>query len=52
MESLENDEITAVVQTDQSKAYDVVNHQILIEKMRILGFNRKTLNILSSYLQN
>ena len=52
MESMEEEEITAVIQTDQSKAYDVVNHQILLEKMRILGFNRKTLNILRSYLQN
>ena len=45
MESVENDEVSAVIQTDQSKAYDVVNHDILLAKMKILGFNHKTLNI-------
>ena len=52
LESLETGETTALIQTDQSKAYDVCDHEILLAKMKWLGFNRKTLSILRSYLEN
>ena len=52
MEIIEKDEVAAVIQTDQSKAYDVVDHCILLNKMKILGFNQKTVRLLGSYLQD
>ena len=50
LESLENGETAEVIQKDQSKAYNVCDHPILIAKMQHLGFNRKAINIMSSYL--
>ena len=50
LESLESGETSAILQTDQSKAFDVVDHIILMGKMRHLGFNRRTMKILESYL--
>ena len=50
LESLEAGETSAILQTDQSKAFDVVDHVILTGKMKILGFNKRTLNIFHSYL--
>ena len=38
------------VYTDFSKAFDRVNHRLLIRKMNKLGFNDKTLKWLSSFL--
>ena len=50
LSSLEGGETTAFIQLDQSKAYDVVSHHLLLLKMKALGFNRKTLNIFKNYL--
>ena len=49
--SLENDETSALIQLDESKAYDVVSHKLLIGKIKLLGFNRNTINIFKSYLE-
>ena len=38
IEDLKNDKDTALLVLDQSKAYDLVNHKILLDKFRILGF--------------
>ena len=48
--SLEKGETAAFIQLDQSKAYDVISHHILLQKMKALGFNKKTINIFTSYL--
>ena len=48
--SLESGDDAAFIQLDQSKAYDVIDHDILIAKMEIIGFNRKMLGIFRSYL--
>ena len=37
---------------DFSKAFDTVNHQILIKKISKLGLRGKTLNLISNYLAN
>ena len=52
LESLETGDDSVFIQLDQSKAYDVVSHQLLLSKMKILGFNRKTLKIFESYLKD
>ena len=41
---------TALILIDQSKAYDLIPHQILIEKMQALNYLKKTLNTLTNYL--
>ena len=41
---------TLGVLIDLSKAFDTVNHQILIEKLKHDGFNKKALAWLRSYL--
>ena len=37
---------------DFSKAFDTVNHKILIEKLKILGFQNNTCDWINSYLSN
>ena len=41
LESLEKGEDSACIQLDQSKVYNAINHIILLEKMKILGLNKK-----------
>ena len=48
--TMEKGETAAFIQLDQSKAYDVVSHPILLRKMQALGFNHKTVSIFRSYL--
>ena len=43
---------TALLLLDQSKAYDLVPHDILLGKMKILNYQQKTLNTLQSYLSD
>ena len=43
-------ELTIIV-IDQSAAYDVIDHDILIDKMRILGFDNNTIEYYKSYLR-
>ena len=45
-------EISAVIMLDMSAAFDVVDHDILVDKMQIYGFNRCSVKWLSSYLSN
>ena len=45
LKALEDGQDTAFVQLDQSKAYNIIDHSILLQKMKYLGFNRKTLGI-------
>ena len=50
LESLDKGEDCAIIKLDQSKAYDVISHPILLDKMKILGFSMKTLAIFKNYL--
>ena len=52
LETLQTGETSAIIQTDQSKAYNVVDHNILQRKMKYIGFNRKSLAILTSYMSD
>ena len=45
-------EISAVIMLDMSAAFDVVDHPILLNKMRLYGFSECSLNWLTSYLLN
>ena len=42
----------AIVALDQSSAYDLIDHPILLQKMKILGFQQETLEWFTSYLSN
>ena len=50
IEDLNKDKETALIVLDQSKAYNLVDHPILLEKFRILGFNRISIQLLKEYL--
>ena len=52
LRDLNDDTDSALLVLDQSKAYDLVNHGILMEKFKILGFNRKSLAVIESYLSD
>ena len=43
---------TAIVTFDLSKAFDAINHNILMEKLKIKGFKEPILDLLKSYLSN
>ena len=52
VEAFENDEITAVILCDQSAAFDVCDHKILLDKLKIYGLQDGALTWFSSYLEN
>ena len=52
VENLEKGDETVLLILDQSKAYDLVQHDILLEKMRILNFSQKSLTLMENYLKN
>ena len=52
LEALENDEVAAVCFLDMSAAFDIVDHNILIQKLEIYGFDSGMLKWISSYLED
>ena len=50
MEAFNDKEITATVMVDLSAAFDVVDSSILLDKLRIYGFEENAVNWLLSYL--
>ena len=51
-EALDKGELVIGVFLDFSKAFDTVNHRLLIEKLKILGFDDLTCKWVESYLSN
>nr|CAI5823247.1 unnamed protein product [Callosobruchus analis] len=43
---------TALILLDQSKAFDVVNHELLLAKLHYIGFNPGELKLMKSYVTN
>lgn len=52
LEALDQSQCTAGLFCDLSKAFDCVNHKILINKLQSLGIRGLALNYLKSYLEN
>ena len=52
VESLSSGNDAALLILDQSKAYDIIQHSILLDKLRILGFKNQSLNLVKSFLLN
>lgn len=52
LDSISNKEKVVELFLDLSKAFDSVDHVILLEKMEMMGFRGNVLNLLKSYLEN
>ena len=50
--ALDKSGISGALLTDLSKAFDFLNHELLIAKMDAYGFDRKALLLIASYLSN
>ena len=51
-EAIEKGDFFGLVQLDLSKAFDLVNHQLLLEKKKLYRCNDQTLTWFESYLTN
>ena len=49
---LEEGEELASIAIDQSAAYDLIDHPLLINKMKILGFQQESIDCITSYLKD
>ena len=52
LDSIDDSKITLLIFLDFSKAFDTVNHKILLAKLKILGFQNDTCEWINSYLSN
>ena len=52
MEDMDRGKIPLSVFLDLSKAFDTLNHRILLEKLKYYGINGTSLNLFQSYLSN
>ena len=52
LEALDNEEISAVVMLDMSAAFDVVDHELLLGKLRLYGLDDSATSWFESYLTN
>jgi hypothetical protein len=50
LDAVENDEVSAVVMLDMSAAFNVVDHETLLDKLKIYGVDESGLSWLKSYL--
>ena len=50
--SVDNTDFASGVLTDLSKAFDTINHQILLAKLHVYGFSQQALAVICSYLSN
>ena len=48
--SIDNKEAIAAVAVDLRKAFDAINHHLLLEKLKAYGFSLHALEMMSSYL--
>ena len=51
VEALKTGEDAALVLIDQSKAFDIINHKILLEKLSIISFWPQAIQIMLSFLE-
>ena len=49
---LDNDEKVEVIFVNLSKAFDTINHSLLLAKLKANGFSNQALSLLQSYIYN
>ena len=49
---MDNGKIAGALLTDLSKAFDCLNHELLIAKLEAYGFGKPALELIKSYLTN
>ena len=52
LKSFDQDLITGIILIDLPKAYDTINHDILLKKLYAIGFSKLSVNWIWSYLIN
>lgn len=52
LRGVDNKKITVLVLIDFSKAFDTINHQILLAILHYIGLNEKCINFFHNYLEN
>ena len=52
LKEMDQGNITGVIFLDFRKAFDLVNHEILLEKLRLYDFDQRSLHWIKSYLHN
>ena len=52
VEAFEDDEVSAVIMLDMSAAFDTVDHDILLKKMDLYGFDHTAISWFRSYMTN
>ena len=50
VEAFDNGDISAVLMLDMSAAFDLVDHELFLKKLKVYGLNQETLHWISSYL--
>ena len=50
--ALDDNKCAGAILTDLSKAFDFLNHALLIAKLNAYGFSHETLKFISSYLKD
>ena len=50
LDCIDDSEVSLLILLDFSKAFDTVNHKLLLEKLNILGFTQNSKDWISSYL--
>ena len=49
---MDNEKIVATLFLDLSAGFDVINHDILLEKMKLYNFSPGTIRFFETYLRN
>ena len=49
---IDNKEYAGVILMDLSKAFDTINHQLMIAKLHAYGFGKRSLGLISSYFKD
>ena len=50
--NLDNNSVTGLIFADFNKAFDLVDHEIMIQKLQIYGLDENSLKLLKSYLSD
>ena len=51
-EALDKEENMSAIYMDLTKAFDTINHGLLLAKLKALSFSKQALSFMRSYLKN